>query len=196
MKKGKKISLWITGILGALLVLLLAFLLLFPRLVNLEPIKETVLARISEKTEGKVTFQRLELAFFPRPHALIHQAGVSIPGKFDGTIESLALYLKVLPLLKGQLSLAEILAQEPDFRVIYPTRRETKEDRQRPPLSAAIEKAVTPLLAPLATKARNLIIEIEDGRIELSEDEGSPFSFYDIKARLVFPPEKLTYRLT
>jgi hypothetical protein len=196
MKKGKKTSLWIMGIMGALLVLLVAFLILFPRFVNLDPIKEAALARISEKMEGKVTFQRLDLTFFPRPHALIHQAGVSIPGKFDGTIESLALYPKVWPLLRGRLALARVLAQEPDFRVTLLTRRETKEEHLKPPLSAAIGKVLKPLLAPLATKAPNLIVEIENGRIEFTENEGSHFSFYDIEARLVFPPEELTYRLT
>jgi len=193
MKKSKKISFWI---IGTLLALLFASFLLFPILVNLDPIKKRVVARISEEVEGKVTFQRLDFSFFPRPHALIYQGVVFVPGRVNGTFETLKLYPKILPLLIGQLGLTEVLVEQPDFKVIFPTRFETEGKSHNSPLSVKVEESLTPLLAPLAIKAPHLIIGIENGRVEFSEERESPFTFHHVTAHIVFPPEELTCHLT
>jgi len=193
MKNSKKISFWI---IGTLLALLFTFFLLFPMLVNLDPIKKRVVTRISEEVEGKVTFQRLDFSFFPRPHALIYQGVVFVPGRVNGTFETLKLYPKILPLLIGQLGLTEVLVEQPDFKVILPTRFETEVKNYNSPLSVKIEASLTPLLAPLAMNAPHLIIGIENGRVEFSGERESPFSFHHVKAHIVFPPEELTCHLT
>ena len=57
MSKRKKIFLWIMGGLGAFLLLLFIAILLAPRLINLESIREKILATASEKVGGEVRFQ-------------------------------------------------------------------------------------------------------------------------------------------
>ena len=87
MNKRRKIFLWIMGGVGALLLLLFIAMLLAPRLINLEPIREKVLATASEKVGGEVRFQKVDLSFFPLPHAVVQQASISIPDKVSGTLE-------------------------------------------------------------------------------------------------------------
>ena len=58
MSKRKKIAIWVMGVIGALLVLLLVLMLLLPRIINLEPIKQKIIARISQEVGGEVEFQR------------------------------------------------------------------------------------------------------------------------------------------
>jgi hypothetical protein len=193
IKIRKKITFWI---IGTLLALFLALFLLFPVLVNLDPIKKRVVARISEEVEGKVTFQRLDLSLFPRPHALIAQGVVFVPERANGTFETLKLYPKILPLLIGRLGLAEILVEQPDFKVIFPTRLETEGETHTSPLSEKIEKSLMPLLAPLAVKAPHLTIRIENGRVGFSGERESSLSFHHLRTRIVFPPEELTCHLT
>jgi hypothetical protein len=193
MKRSKKIIFWI---LGTLLALLVAFFLIFPVLVNLDPIKNRAMARISEEMQGKVSFQRLDFSFFPRPHALIFKGVVSVPGRVNGTFETLKLYPKILPLFIGQLGLAEVLVQQPDFNVIFPTSLETERKSLYSPLSIKIADSLTPLLAPLATNAPHAVIGIDNGRVEFSGERESPFAFRHVMAHIIFPPGELTCRLT
>lgn len=166
-------------------------------LINLDAVKKRVTARICEKVEGKVTFQRLDFSFFPRPHALIEQGVVSLPERVNGTFESLRLYPKILPLLIGKLGLNEVLVEQPDFKITFPTRSETggKND-DSPPLSIRIEESLTPVLAHLAIYAPHLMIRIENGRAEFFGAMESPLSFHHITTRIVFPPKELSCHLT
>jgi hypothetical protein len=193
IKIRKKITFWI---IGTLLAILFALFLLFPMLVNLDPIKKRVVARISEEVEGKVTFQHLDLSLFPRPHVLIDQGAVFVPERVNGTFETLKLYPKILPLLIGRLGLADVLVEQPDFKIIFPTRLETDGKSHTSPFSERIEESLMPLLAPLAINAPHLTIRIENGRVGFSGETKSPLSFHHVTTRIVFPPEELTCHLT
>ncbi len=194
IKTRKKTIFWITG---TLLALLFASCLLFPMLINLDPIKNRVVAHISEKVEGKVTFQHLGLSLFPRPHAMIEQGVVFFPGRINGTFENVKLYPKILPLLIGKLGLAKVLVEEPDFKVTLPTRFERGgKSSLFPPFSLKIEESLMPLLAPLTVNAPHLIIVIENGHVELSGEQESPLSFQHVMAHMVFPPKELICHLT
>jgi len=83
---------WVFGALGAFLFLLLAFLLIAPRLVNLEPVRKRVLAGFSEKLGGQVEYGRIDLSILPRPCMVLHEGKLSIPGKITGTLKTLTLY--------------------------------------------------------------------------------------------------------
>ena len=192
MKRNKKITFWI---IGTLLALLFALFLLFPVLINLDPIKDRLVTRISEEVEGKVTFQSLDLSFFPRPHVLIDQGTLSVPGRVNGTFEILKLYPKILPLLIGRLGLTEVLVEHPDFNVIFPTSFGTEKQSYYSPLSVKIMDSVTQLLAPLAINAPQLIIGIENGRVEFSGEREPPFAFHRVTGHIVFPPDELTCHL-
>lgn len=120
MSKRRKIALWVTGTVGCLLVLLLALILLLPHLINLEPIRQKIQATVSQKVEGELEFQRIALSFLPRPHVVIHQTSLSIPGKVSGTLESLGVRPRILPLLRGKLRIAKVQIERPDFKMSLP----------------------------------------------------------------------------
>lgn len=193
IKIRKKTVLWL---IGTLLALLLAIVLLFPVLVSLDTVKKRVVARISEEVEGNVTFQSLDFSFFPRPHALINQGVVSVPGRVNGTFETLRLYPKILPLIIGRLGLVKVLVEQPDFKVMIPMRLKMGGKSDSSPLLKKIEESLTPLLASLAIHAPHLVIGIESGCVEFSGERESLFTFHHITARIALPPEELTCHLT
>ena len=84
MKKQNKIVLWIIGSLLFFLLLAGGFVLLLPRLIGMEPIKERILTKLSQEVGGQVTYGSLDLSYFPRPHVMIHQANFSFPGIVTG----------------------------------------------------------------------------------------------------------------
>jgi uncharacterized protein involved in outer membrane biogenesis len=103
MSRRKKIYLWVAGSIGVLLILLLALVVLLPRLINLELLRERILADVSQTVGGVVEFEKIDLSFFPRPHVVIHQASLSVPGKA----------------IKYYLSLRQNCTS-PDFRLKHP----------------------------------------------------------------------------
>jgi len=171
------------------LVLLLALILLLPHLINLEPIRQKIQATVSQKVEGELEFQRIALSFLPRPRVVIHQTSLSIPGKVSGTLESLGVRPRILPLLRGKLRIAEVQIGRPDFKIRLPEIRVKKTERTKPAApSPDIEKTLAHLLAPLALNAPDLIVEIKDGRLDFSEQGQPGFSLSNIHVRIVFPP--------
>jgi len=196
LSRKRKRLVWILGALGAFLCLLLALLVLAPKLINLEPIREKVLASFSEKLGGQVEYKGIDLSILPRPRLVLHKGSLSIPGQITGTLESLAIYPQVLPLLKGQVRISKIQAVAPDFKMILPQRPENDEKGEDGFSPALIEKKVAPILAVMVLKAPGLVIQVEKGRLNLSEGNSPWLSFQDIDARIGLPPDTLNLEIT
>ena len=73
MEKRKRKTRWIWGGLGILIALLLVVLLVLPKLINLEPVKEKLLAQASKAVGGQVECQRVELSFLPIPRVVVQR---------------------------------------------------------------------------------------------------------------------------
>ena len=153
------------GGVGALFLLLFIAMLLAPRLINLEPIREKVLATASEKVGGEVRFQKVDLSFFPLPHAVVQQASISIPDKVSGTLESLAVYVKIIPLVKGKLQITEVQVESPEFKVALPKKATKKPEKEIPPLSLGLSTFAGQVLVPLILEAPDLEVEIKNGKL-------------------------------
>jgi len=196
MSKHKKISLWVIKGAAAFLVLLLAFLLLLPKLINLEPIRERILADLSEKVGCEIRYQRANLSFLPRPHMVIYQGSLSISENISGIINSLTVYPEILPLLTGKLRITSILVEGPDFKVRLPKTSLKDQKRQKTISLKAVEEKMAPFLAPLAMDVPSPIVSVEGGKLELSEGNQMSFSFRDIQADIKFRPDKLKIDIT
>jgi hypothetical protein len=195
MTKRKKIFRIVIISVGALLVILLAFQIIVPKLINLESIKGKILASASEKVGGEVRFQKVDLSFFPLPHAVVQQASISIPDKVSGTLESLAVYVKIIPLFKGELQITEVQVESPEFKVALPKKATKKPEKEIPEPSLDIPSFASQILVPLVLEAPNLEVEIKNGKLEISEDHQPLFFFQDIDARVVLPPEGFLFDL-
>jgi len=191
MSKRKKITIWVMGVIGALLVLLLILMLLLPRVINLEPIKQKIIARISQEVGGELEFQRIDLSFLPRPRVIIHQGSLSIPGKVAGTLEALKVYPRILPLLRGRIRIAMLRVEAPQFKMALPKTPRKKEEKRGAFSLATIQEAVAPVLGVMAVKAPGLTLVVDGGNFDLTEGNRSVFSFQDIHGRIGLPPDKL-----
>jgi hypothetical protein len=117
--KYRKIFLRILGTGTILFGLLLAFFLLLPSLINIEPLREKIIAAVSETVEAPFRYERIDLSYFPSPRAVIHQARLSGPRKVSATLRSLTVYPKLLALLKGKIQVR--ISYIPGLRrAVYP----------------------------------------------------------------------------
>ncbi|MGD9042041.1 MAG: AsmA family protein, partial [Desulfobacteraceae bacterium] len=196
MTRRKKIFRIAIIVVGAFFVLLLAFQIIVPRLINLESIKGKILASASEKVGGEVKCQKLGLSFFPYPHAVIDQATLTIPGKVSGSIDALGVYAKFLPLLKGKLQIAQVTLESPVFEVALPKKATKKPKKELPASSLDIPTLATQIVASLILEAPNLEVEIGNGRLDLFQEDESLFFFNSIDAQVVLPPEGFKLRLS
>ena len=188
MSRRKKIALWAVG---ALLILLLLSVLLLPTLINLEPVREKILTTISQRVEGRVEFEELDLSFFPRPRVVFHKGSLSIPGKVAGSLESVTVYPKVLPLLRGSVRISMLRIEAPEFRMELPVRPGEKEEEAKPFSPATVQETVAPVLGIMALEAPGLILVVDEGRFDLSQGDVSLLTFQDIHGRITLPPDRL-----
>ncbi|MGD8513888.1 MAG: hypothetical protein PVG85_08075, partial [Deltaproteobacteria bacterium] len=181
MSRYKKISLWIMGSLGVLVILLAVFMALLPTFANLGPIREIILANISEVVGGRVESRRFDLSFLPRPHVTTYQVSLSIPGKVSASLESLTMHPRLLPILVGDVRLASVKAKDLNLTVEVQGKSpdKTKEELKPTSLSAFQDKAAA-ALAVLASKAPGLVVHIENGRLRHGKDTQPVFEFHGV----------------
>ncbi len=182
----RKILLFGAGCFGLLFILLVAFLLLLPYLINLEPIREKTEALLFQQVGGKVEYQKIDLFYFPRPGVKAHRVTLSIDDKLAGTARSVHVYPELLALFKGKLRVTWIQIESPDFTIGFPKKRaEVKEI----PGGTAL-KDLEEIVARVAKIVPSLKVIIKDGKLSLVKGSKTVFSFHDIDANMAGPPRE------
>jgi uncharacterized protein involved in outer membrane biogenesis len=131
MTRQKKIYIGLAGLTG-LLILLLIINYLGSMFVNTEGMRKKVQTIVSQKTGGKVEYETIDLSIFPIIHAVIHQASISLPGKGKGTIKTLSIHPRILPLFIGKLLIDEIRIESPDIKMVMPRSSEQSNEAKGP----------------------------------------------------------------
>ena len=162
-------------------VILLAFL---PAVMDLEPIKEMLLAAISENVGGRVEVERVEISMIPRPRAMVHGCRLVVEDAFESTVETLVMYPEVLPLVMGRVRLAKLRLVGPQATV------RLREGSGKGWASAEalswdkVREEISSVVGGLAMKAPGLVLEMERGKITLSAAPGPDLWAWDVGARL------------
>lgn len=193
MTKLKKTTLWIIGCCVILVFLLAVLVLLSDKFINQAAIINRIQTEASQAINGRVELQRLTLSFFPEPHITIHQGNFSIPETASGTLASLAIYPKILPLFIGKVQIARIDVNTPDIEIRLAERKEVK-DKDLPPFSlGTAAKKVGSALSVVSSKAAGLVILVNGGRVNITEDKKIGFQLRNIHARIDLPAEKINF---
>ncbi len=187
MRGRKKITLGIAGAFGLLAVLLAALAVLTPRWINVEAVKTGILARASRAAGGTVRYERLDLAWFPRPRIVVRRLELAIPHRAAGTVESLTIYPALFPPLRGGYHLAKVRADAPDLAVEIP--RAAKGEKSTS--LAEIRGRIAGLLSALSADAPGLVFEVHRGRVAVSLGPRPLCSLREIEGRIVLPPKRL-----
>ena len=166
MNKRRKIIFSLISLAGILLCLLIVLMIVTPHLINLETVKETIKRQYATTTGGEIEYRRINLGFFPRPHIVISEVAIKYTENVSGTIDSLRIYPKILPLLTGDLQIGAVYSRSPEFtvRLPYPS---TSESRSSMPFS--FETPGDQLQAVLASiaefKIPSMVTRVQNGRV-------------------------------
>ncbi len=184
MARKKKIYIGLAGFAGFLLILLLIFHFHGSAFLNSEGMRQKVQTIISQKTGGEVEYKSVDLSIFPITHAVIHQASISLPGKGAGTIKTLNIIPKILPLFIGKFRIDEIRIESPDVKMIMPRRPEDGKEAKEPFNLDTFKDSVIGMLSPLAAELPEFHITIKDGGFNLIDEGETVFTLSDVQAEI------------
>ena len=167
----------LTGVVVALLLLIAATIFFAPRLLVSSSIKQKIQATVTEKTGGRLDYQAIDLSFFPRAGIELQGVHLSLPKQLQGTIASLRISPKLLPLLTGNLQLSALELDTPQLSLTIPDTNADKIPAQpltlttlKDNLTNAIE-AVAPMLPDLniyVSKAQLTIVRSKQKLIAIA----------------------------
>ncbi|MEE8432094.1 MAG: AsmA-like C-terminal domain-containing protein [Candidatus Desulfatibia sp.] len=182
--KLKKTTLWIIGCCVILVFLLSVLVLLSDKFINQEAIINRIQTEASQAINGRVELQRLTLSFFPQPHITIHQSNFSIPETASGTLASLAIYPKILPLFIGKVQIARIDVNTPDIEIRLHKQSEPKDEDLKSLALETVEEKIGAALSLMSTKALGALFLVENGRLNFRTGAKTGFKLMDINARI------------
>ncbi len=188
MKSRRKFLLFVLGVAGLLVVILSSLVFFVPRLVNVAAVKSRVLSELEKREGVRLTFDRAEIVFFPRPRLSLEGVSLSVPGRVEGTVKRLEADISPLALFRNRIPIGSILAVAPEFRIRIPER----EKKEKPLSLEEVEGKVSSLLAQLEGRARGATVTVRDGRLDLFAGERPLLSLHGLQAGVVFPPDRLT----
>ncbi len=189
MRKRHKIFLLLAGFMGVVIILSLVLYFSAARLVNTETVKEKLRVYFLQKTGAEVRYGSSELNLLPLPEIIFRTVDISIPGKAQGSVESLSVYPGLWPLLRGDLQIAKLGLDTPRFTVAI-----TKDEKK---LSLEVlEEKLRTLVRYIAATSPGLTVAIRNGKLDLTEADEIAFSFDMIRSRLSVSRKTLEVSLT
>ncbi len=166
MPKRRKIWVTLISLSAILLCALIVLLVVTPQLINLETVKQEVKRLYARDLGGTIEYQRLKMAFFPRPHVVISDVRFTVPENVKGTIDSLKIYPKILPLITGDIEIRVVHSRSPNITVQFPETTETQKTDGKPfSLEAPVDwlKAIIESMPEL--KIPSIAITVRNGRV-------------------------------
>ena len=195
MKFIKKFLFWAsigTGIF-IILILMISFSLLF--LIGPEYLKSKIVEQIYLKTGHQVKLQSVDIRFFPRLHAEVHNSSLSIPGKFTINIDTLKAYPEILPLFKAKVNINKLYLDTPSIRASISERSKENIKLYEEVTLEEIENKLKTIFTSGTFKDTNLLFRIRNGKAGFYEGNSLYFEFDNISSNIKLSPGRITIAL-
>ncbi len=99
------------------MALLLTAVLATHLLANREMVKSFIISKTAQATGGALVYDRLDISFLPLPHLKAREIHLRRQNAFEVTAQELSVYPRLLPLLKGRVSIRRLALIAPDVKV-------------------------------------------------------------------------------
>ena len=189
MATRNKIRLSVIGLLGAVILLFIVLYFSVPNIINSEIVKKKVNAYFLEITGGSIALEKSDISLFPLPHIVISQVSFTIPKKATGFVQSLDIYPDVWLLVRGDLRFSKLSFESPLFTVAL------SEDMEKTSLEE-IEEKIRSFVHELTSLAPDLLMTVQEGKLDLTKADRLAFSFDAIQSKLNASATSLNISLT
>ena len=175
-------------------VLVVCTIIISPLMINLEMVRQNIQKTVSEKIGGEITYRRLGVSYFPRPHIVIHKVDITIPESFTINMHRMKLYPRILPLFWGRLRTDVVILEYADYFMELP---QINRGGSLPEQSAsfdAIVKAIYKAIQGLPEfKLPQLKLVVKYGKINLVDPFGRKFKISEVQAAYRRHPNNLDF---
>jgi hypothetical protein len=197
MSKRNNIFGWLIKGLLVFIFLVVVVMVFTPSLINLEMVKKNIKERISNDVGGQITYRKLKLSYFPRPHVLIHKAEISIPDSFTIDIQWMRIYPKLLPLFRGSLEFAVVRLDYAEYSMQLPQLKAAtdQQSEQIPTFDQVIRAFINGVRGLPEFKLPDIILRIKNGRVNLVDPFGHRFKLREVQAAYVRSKDKLDFSI-
>jgi len=196
MDKKNKRLLWLAAAVTSPLIVLLLISFLLPILINVHTFKGKFEKDISQRIGGKITSGKIEIALFPAPHILFHNVSFSVGETAAGTLNSLFVYPRLLPLINGDVQIDKVQLNTPALNVRPPKSTEQSAGEKIGAETTSLRRESIAALHTIASRFPRLSVKIESGKLQYFADDATLLQFHHINGRLQLPPEQFKLDLT
>ena len=195
MKRFAKIICWTLGAAALLMAVLMIFILIAPRLINIEPIREALVSTLSQKIGAELKFENIHLSILPQPHVVVFDGRLSVPETFQANWKSLSMSARLLPLFIGKIDIGAITVEHPEITItVVQKAAETSEGRQET-VAASIAEKMRPLVGVAAVVGKDPVVIIKAGRLNILVKDRFSLVFSDMDGRIDMPPDRIQISL-
>ncbi len=184
MPKRRKILFSLISLAGIFLCVLVILLVVTPRLINLETVKKEIKSRFAEDIGGEIEYRRVDLGFFPRPHVVIAAVNFSMPDYVSGTVDSLRIYPKILPLFTGEIQISAVHSRGPEITVRLP---DAPADKNIPATPFSFETLGDRLHAAISAVPElnipSLVVRVSSGRVDFLKGRERVLGLHNLNGR-------------
>ena len=126
MNRRRKIVIGISAGFFAVSILVLAAVLVAPKVIDSEAVKTKVRSEIKETAGVEIDFEHLGIDIFPHPSVIIDRVDLSIPRVVRGKAAWVAVQPKILPLFWGKMKIDRIYLDSAELDYMLPKRPSTE----------------------------------------------------------------------
>ncbi|MGH7809383.1 MAG: hypothetical protein ACREP5_03795, partial [Candidatus Binatia bacterium] len=167
---------FLTVLVGVVFVTIVLGLLLLPRFIDSQRIRDKIGAQWAEKTDGSLSFATIALLWFPRPRVVMENVAFTFDDKTQGSIRSVTLFPSLVYLLTGRWVARQALLNEPKFSLRLPQSSASPVDLEE------WEKQIRSALVRLTMDPPAPRIELAGGSVDIRIGEHVPVILENVTA--------------
>ena len=197
MNRRRKIVIGIIAGLFAVSILLLAAILVAPKVIDSESVKAKVRSEIKESADVEIDFEHLVLDFFPHPRVIIDRVALSIPPGVKGTAASVTVQPKILPLFVGKMQITDLRLDSAKLDYTLPKKPAAGKATPQPFSYYNLAKKIQSVVATLPEiKIPDLDFRLNDSSATLFIGKQKFLELTEVNSHLQGPPaeRKITIR--
>lgn len=202
MRRTKTFLLISIGCAGVAMALLLAAAVVAHLLANRDLVKSYIVTKAAQATGGELDYERIEIGYLPLPHLIARQIHLIQPQAFSLRAQELAVYPRILAMLKGRLSVRRLTLNASDIHLRLPQAADkspstAKADKTGAGLvPAAMNSHIGALFNVLSAVEPGTRVEIDQGQATVDLPDGPPIHIRTIRAIAESTPRGLSLDLS
>ena len=185
----KKIGIGIIACLFGVLFLMLAAVLIAPKVVDTKTVRDKLRSEIKQTSGVEIDFKHLILDFFPHPHVIFDQVTLSMLPVVRGKAASVRVHPNILPLFLGKMQIAGLRLDSAELNYTLPIRSATVKRASQPFSLNDLGKKVQSMVSTLPEfKIPNLDFQVINSRVNLFDSGRKILALKSVNSHLEGPP--------